>query len=163
MRAELGETTLLYLTPGTDRCLELHTQTSLQALAMRANQSSGGSRNLKSFSRLFYAQAELCELDASGRIRIPQNLAGYADLTKEIVIVGVGLNWEVWNVEQWQSYLLSHADEFDQISQNTFDGLMLTEGEPKKPMPLGKPVAVDEQNESMLVTDPMEGPRKKPK
>ena len=122
LRDELGEGTTLFLTPGTDRCLELHTQRSLNELAQRANQSSAGSRNIKSFSRLFYAQAEPCDIDSAGRIRVPKSLADFAALDKEIVIVGVGFNWEIWNFEQWQTYLQINGDEFDQISQAILDG-----------------------------------------
>ena len=121
LRAEIAKLPTLFLTPGTDRCLEIHTPDSLNDLATRASQSAAGSRNIKSFSRLFYAQAEPCDIDNQGRIRIPQTLVDYAVLNKEIVIVGVGFNWEIWNVEQWQQYLKINEDEFDRISQTTFD------------------------------------------
>ena len=121
LRDELEQAGPVFLTPGTDHCLELHTSQSLHELAARANQSHAGSRNLKSFSRLFYAQAEQCDIDGQGRIRIPVTLMEHAGLVKEIVIVGVGMNWEIWDAEQWQSYLQSNEDEFDQLAQVTFD------------------------------------------
>jgi MraZ protein len=121
LRDEIADLTTLFLTPGTDRCLEIHTQDSLNDLATQASRSAAGSRNIKSFSRLFYAQAEPCDIDGQGRIRIPQTLVDYAVLNKEIVIVGVGFNWEIWNVDQWQLYLETNEDEFDRISQTMFD------------------------------------------
>ena len=121
VRAELSESNLLFLTPGTDHCLELHTDESLHTLAERANQSAAGSQNIKSFSRLFYAQAEQCGIDAQGRIRIPKSLTSYAGLEKDIYIVGVGFNWEIWDVANWRSYLQTHEDEFDQVARSTFD------------------------------------------
>jgi MraZ protein len=123
MREELDSESNLFLTPGTDRCLELHTPNSLHELARRANQSAAGSKNIKSFSRLFYAQAEQCEIDTLGRIRLPKNLVEYASLDKEIVIVGVGSNWEIWNTASWQRYLLSNEETFDLITQATFDSV----------------------------------------
>ncbi len=128
MRDEIGESDTLFLTPGTDHCLELHTSRSLNELALRANQSSAGSRNLKSFARLFYAQAEPCDIDSAGRIRLPKSLADFAALEKEIVIVGVGCNWEIWNWEQWQAYLQTNGEEFDQISQTILDSGAVPEG-----------------------------------
>jgi MraZ protein len=125
LREDLGQTVTLFLTPGTDRCLEMHTSDSLNELARRANQSAAGSKQIKSFSRLFYAQAEQCEIDNLGRIRLPKNLAEYALLQKEIVIVGVGANWEIWDSASWQSYLRSNEDAFDMISQATFDSIPL--------------------------------------
>ncbi len=122
LRDEVGETETLYLTPGTDQCLELHTQQSLNELASRVNQSTAGSRNLKSFARLFYAQAEQCDVDGQGRLRIPKELADFAKMTKEIVIVGVGFNFEIWDQHQWTRYLTANEAGFDEIVQATFDG-----------------------------------------
>ena len=138
MRDEIGESDTLFLTPGTDHCLELHTSRSLNELAQRANQSSAGSRNLKSFARLFYAQAEPCDMDSAGRIRLPKSLADFAALEKAIVIVGVGCNWEIWNLEQWQAYLQTNGEEFDQISQTILDSRTYFEGGENVSRPLAR-------------------------
>lgn len=113
----------LFLTPGTDHCLELHTAQSLNELAIRANLSSAGSKSVRSFSRLFYARAQQCDIDKQGRIRIPQELANLADLSKEIVFIGVGFHWELWDLDLWQSYLDRYQDAFDQVADKTFDCL----------------------------------------
>lgn len=112
----------LFLTPGTDHCLELHTTQSLNELAIRASQSPAGSKNVRSFSRLFYARAQQCDVDKQGRIRIPLELAGLADLTREIVFIGVGFHWELWNRERWESYLETNDGAFDHLAEVTFDG-----------------------------------------
>jgi MraZ protein len=113
----------LFLTPGTDRCLELHSAQSLQEMAQRIKLSAAGSRQIKSFSRLFYAQAEQCEIDSLGRIRMPKPLIDYASIKKEIVILGVGSNWEIWDAASWQSYLRTNEEAFDRMSQATLDGI----------------------------------------
>jgi MraZ protein len=120
---ELGtENPELYLTPGTDRCLELHTTSSLNDLAAKASRSAAGSRNVRSFSRLFYARAQQCDIDKQGRIRIPTELAGLAELEKELVFIGVGSHWELWNCDKWESYLSQHHESFDELATSTFDG-----------------------------------------
>lgn len=121
LRAEFSEDIKLFLTPGTDQCLELHTDESLNELASRISQSSAGSKNIRSFSRLFYARAEQCDVDSQGRIRIPSSLAQIADFSKEIVFVGVGPHWEVWDHSRWQAYLEQNQQAFDLISETTFD------------------------------------------
>ena len=121
LRQALAADAELFLTPGTENCLEMHTQQSLDELAERARQSHSGSQNLKSFSRLFYARARHCEVDTQGRVRVPGELADLAGLEKEIVFVGVGYHWEIWNLNSWNQYLDVNNDCFDQIVQNTFD------------------------------------------
>ncbi|MFK7767985.1 MAG: division/cell wall cluster transcriptional repressor MraZ [Mariniblastus sp.] len=121
LRSAIPDPSSLFLTPGTDRCLELHTTSSLHELGSRASASSASSKNVRSFSRLFYARAEQCDIDKQGRIRIPSSLAQLADIETEVTFIGVGSHWELWNDEQWESYLEQHRDEFDEIAQTTFD------------------------------------------
>ncbi len=59
---------------------------------------------------------------------MPKSLADFAGLEKEIVIVGVGCNWEIWNLGQWQSYLQTNEDEFDQISRTILDSRAVSLG-----------------------------------
>lgn len=121
LRSAIPDGAGLFLTPGTDHCLELHTTQSLSQLGTRASQSSASSKNVRSFSRLFYARAEQCDLDKQGRIRIPTTLAKLADIETEVVFIGVGFHWELWNDQLWEAYLDQHGDAFDQIAQATFD------------------------------------------
>jgi len=123
LRNEFPDSPALYLTPGTDHCLELHTNNSLNELASKADRSSAGLKNVRSFSRLFYARAEQCDIDKQGRIRIPGSLAQIAELEKDIVFIGVGSHWEIWNQLRWESYLDAHHQAFDEIAETTFDPL----------------------------------------
>ena len=70
---------------------------------------------------MFYAQAEQLELDSQGRIRIPSSLLAWAGLEKDIVIVGVGFNWEIWDKASWGTYFSNHSTEFDWVHQATFE------------------------------------------
>jgi len=126
LRSSSAENSGLYLTPGTDRCLELHTNESLQTLANRTQQTQTSNQNVRSFSRLFYARASFCEFDKQNRIRIPKESAVWAGLEKEIVLVGVGFNWEVWNLPAWEAYLDQNSDSFDGLVNQTFSPLEMT-------------------------------------
>ncbi len=123
LRSSLVEEVGLYLTPGTDRCLELHTDESLQELANRTQQTKTSNQNVRSFGRLFYARASFCEFDKQNRIRIPKESAVWAGLEKEIVLVGVGFNWEIWNLTAWEAYLAQNSDSFDGLVNQTFSPL----------------------------------------
>ena len=111
----------LFLTPGLDECLELHNEESIERRAVEAERSQSSSQTRKSFARLFFAQAEKCDLDSQNRIRIPQRLMEWSKLESRIVILGVGAHWEIWDENIWQSYCLKHKPEFDQIAQDLVD------------------------------------------
>ena len=43
------------------------------------------------------------ELDASGRVLLPTVLRAYAQLEKDVVMIGQGNKFEVWNKDLWES------------------------------------------------------------
>ena len=43
-------------------------------------------------------------MDKQGRILIPANLREYAELAKELVIIGVASRVEIWSKERWDEY-----------------------------------------------------------
>lgn len=55
-------------------------------------------RNLQ---RFFFASAIEVEPDKQGRIVIPSNLRDYAELNKEVMIIGASTHCEVWGKENW--------------------------------------------------------------
>jgi MraZ protein len=50
------------------------------------------------------ADAQDCTLDRQGRILIPQPLKDYAKLAKEVAVVGMINNFEIWNRELFDAY-----------------------------------------------------------
>ena len=51
--------------------------------------------------RALSANAVDCEPDGQGRILIPAKLRKYADLEKEVVVIGSFDRAEIWNAERW--------------------------------------------------------------
>ncbi|MBW2575212.1 MAG: division/cell wall cluster transcriptional repressor MraZ [Deltaproteobacteria bacterium] len=59
------------------------------------------SENMRRFRRVFIGGAFECSSDKQDRILIPQNLRQYAELDKEIVLVGVLDHFEIWSRKSW--------------------------------------------------------------
>lgn len=47
--------------------------------------------------RKVYSSLSIVQTDANGRILIPQNLCEYAELEKNVVVIGVGTHAEIWS------------------------------------------------------------------
>ncbi|MCQ2451617.1 MAG: division/cell wall cluster transcriptional repressor MraZ [Oscillospiraceae bacterium] len=58
-------------------------------------------RSSRRVLRPLFAHAAKCELDAQGRILLPQHLREYAGLGKNATVVGSGRNMEIWDAELW--------------------------------------------------------------
>lgn len=53
------------------------------------------------FQRYFIATASEQELDAQGRLLIPAPLRQFANLTRDVVVLGVSTRLEIWDKQRW--------------------------------------------------------------
>ena len=98
LREELGQ--VLYVTLSMDRCLSVYSTESWQALTDKVN-ALPYVRQRK--MRPLFAYAVRCELDAQGRILLPQNLRDWAGLEKNVTVVGCNNHAELWSSESWHA------------------------------------------------------------
>ncbi len=98
-REELGES--FYVTKGLDNCLSIYPEAAWKAIEEKvAALPLSKSRNLQ---RTLFASAVRCELDAQGRIVVPQKLRDYAHLSKDVAVIGVSTRAEVWDAARWDA------------------------------------------------------------
>ena len=96
LREELGTT--FHVAIGQDHCLSVYSEESWAAFEERLKTMSYS--QIKAL-RIVFANAAECEPDAQGRILIPAALRSYADLKKEVVVIGSFDRVEIWNAERW--------------------------------------------------------------
>jgi len=120
VRDLLGQPEVLFVTPGPDRSLWLYTQTDLERLAEKLDQSPATDAEARVFRRLYFAQAESVDIDRNGRILLPDRLLQFADLKQEVVLIGVRDHLEVWDGIRWRDYVEQHAPRFDAVAENAF-------------------------------------------
>ncbi len=58
----------------------------------------------QAFRRMMFANAAECDMDKQGRILIPNGLREYADLNRDVKLVGVDNRIEIWNVDTLAAY-----------------------------------------------------------
>ena len=115
-----GEITNLYAAPGIDRCLVLYSPAGFEKFAQKVEEQPAYRTDVRSYTRLFYAQAEKLDLDSQGRIRLPERLTELAGLTREVVLIGVHDRAEIWDQAVWRDYLAKLSPDFDAIAGQVF-------------------------------------------
>ncbi len=60
-----------------------------------------GGRKLR---RYMFAAAQKVEVDRLGRILLPAQLKEYAGVEKDVVIIGAGDHFEMWDKDRWRVY-----------------------------------------------------------
>jgi MraZ protein len=117
------EITKLYLAPGTDGSLAIYTEEAFFHMANHFENGPPTGHDVRAFSRVFYAQTESVEVDRQGRIRIPPELVQLADLTKEVVLLGVRDHLELWDRQRWEAYLSTMQTQYDSLAESAFGGV----------------------------------------
>lgn len=130
LRSALAGNTLI-ITRGVERCLWMMLPDEWKKLSERI---MGGSwamfdSRTRLLQRRIIAPAQECEIDRSGRINIPQTLRDAADLSsrQEAVILGINTFIELWNVDQFDTYMTESEKEFEEASQALSQTLFSTD------------------------------------
>ena len=120
-RTELGDRFIV--TKGFDGCLYGYSVEEWKAIEEKIKTLPlVTGKDARNFTRFFFSSAIECEIDSQGRILISQNLREFAELKKEVVIIGVSSRIEIWSKEKWDEYNESQDSE-DIAEKMTFLGI----------------------------------------
>ena len=97
LREEIGDS--FHLAMGTDECLTIYPQAAWDDLCRRADELED--EEDREAMEVFFAQAYRCVVDSQNRIVIPPLLREYAQLEKDVVIVGANNVARIWNAKRW--------------------------------------------------------------
>lgn len=106
IRDALGKTKTFTLTKGFDRCLSGFRNDEWEKGASDLMSTSLLEMRRVEMKRHLFSSASTLDIDDQGRAVIPKNLLDYAGLAgeKEIILIGVGTYFELWNLEKWTNY-----------------------------------------------------------
>jgi MraZ protein len=114
-REELGED--LILTRGYEDALILVNKELWQTIAKDVINGSFINKNIRDTSRFLVGGAKEISTDSQGRFIIPQQLFDHAEITDELVFVGL-VNWiEIWDRKKWDQRLEYLKENSDEIAQ----------------------------------------------
>lgn len=118
-REELGEE--FVVTKGLDGCLFAYPNNEWEKLEEKLNQLPISNKPARQFSRFLLAGASSCEVDKQGRILLPSVLRDFANLTKDVVIIGVSSRVEIWSRDKWEAYCDDDEMDMDAIAEQMAD------------------------------------------
>ena len=95
-----------------DSCLVAYPFKEWRSLENKILSLAETSENMRRFRRVFIGGAFECACDKQDRILIPQSLRQYADLDKEIVLVGVLEHFEIWARQKWEQENIALEKDF---------------------------------------------------
>jgi MraZ protein len=102
-----GGTVKLVLTAHPDACLLLYPVPAWEPIRAQVMSFPSLDRQASLWKRLLVGFAQEVEPDSAGRLLIPPELRDFAHITRQVMFVGQGSHFEIWDLEAWKAQLES--------------------------------------------------------
>lgn len=115
-RKDLGKTVIV--TRGLDRCLFVYSKATWKKEAEKLASYPMSSKAGRGLSRLMLSGAAEADVDAAGRILVPDYLKGFAGLGVKSVVAGVNERVELWDEAAWEQYTKDIERDADALAES---------------------------------------------
>jgi len=100
------------LTLGQDGCLFCFPRAGWDERSREVYDLPLSDAESRAYARMFFGKAEAVELDAQGRLLIPQRLRNEVGIRKEVVVLGVFDRVEIWDKDAQERYEQTHGGAY---------------------------------------------------
>ena len=107
----------LFMREGFEPCLELYPLIEYKKIYSKIAGLNEFNAEYRKLQRNFFRGSTTVELDSAGRLLIPKSMLQYANLDKEIVVVGMGNRMEIWNPEEYEKFLIKDPQELSDLAE----------------------------------------------
>ena len=98
-------------------CLELYPMQEWNEMMKKINGLNRFVKKNNDFIRRFTAGVKTVEVDANGRLVIPKDLFGFAEMDKEIVLSSAINIIEIWDKNKYENTIDASADDFADLAE----------------------------------------------
>jgi len=102
---------------GFEPCLVLYPMVEYKKIFSRIAGLNEFNEEYRTLQRNFFRGNTQVELDALGRFLVPKPMIKYAQLEKEVIMVGMGNRIEVWNAASYEEFLIKDPSELSALAQ----------------------------------------------
>ena len=110
-----------FVTRGLDKCLFMLSEEEWRSQESKLKDMPFTKQQSRTFNRLYFSGAVEVVFDSQGRILLPQNLKDYAEIKKDVVIVGVSSRIEIWAKDKWNEFYGNSRQSYEEIAEKLMD------------------------------------------
>lgn len=114
-RKEIGKK--IVVTRGLDNCLFMYTLAEWKKIAGKLGEMNMLGADTRGFNRFMLAGASEIDVDAIGRVLIPEYLRDFAKINEKVVFAGVFNRVELWNESAWKEYKNKVVKQADALAE----------------------------------------------
>lgn len=108
-------------------CLELYPRSEWDRAVRGVNKLNRFVKKNTEFIRVFMAGVRVVELDNTGRLLIPKDLAVFASISKDIVLASALNMIEIWDKDKYENSIKGSLEDFSQLAEDVMGQINQTE------------------------------------
>lgn len=101
-----------------EKCLYVFPECEWKKIEEKLSSFPISDAKARAVARFFAGGACECEIDKQGRIIIPAYLRNYANIQKDVVLIGAVTRLEIWNSDIWNEKLGENEEYFADIEED---------------------------------------------
>jgi MraZ protein len=113
----------LMVTRGQEHCLYVWPQAEVERITDRLREAPVSNKATRDYVRMFSSASSDETPDKQGRITVPPKLREWANLSKDVVVIGAMNRLEIWDEAAWEAYSESQEESFAELSDEVFPGI----------------------------------------
>jgi len=110
-----------FVTRGLDKCLFMFAEEEWRSQENKFKTMSFTKQQSRTFNRLLFSGAVEVGFDKQGRILVPQYLKDFAEIKRDVMIVGVSNRIEIWAKDKWHDFYSNSRQSFEEIAEKLMD------------------------------------------
>jgi len=110
-----------FVTRGLDKCLFMFAEEEWRSQEAKFRAVSFTKQQARTFNRLYFSGAVEVFPDKQGRILLPQYLKDFAEIKREVFIIGVSNRIEIWAKDKWQEFYGTTRSSFEELAEKLID------------------------------------------
>lgn len=110
-----------FVTRGLDKCLFMFSEEEWKTQENKFKSIPFTKQEARTFNRIYFSGAIEVIADRQGRILLPQYLKDFAEIRRDIVIVGISNRIEIWAKDKWQEFYGNSRQSFEGIAEKLMD------------------------------------------
>lgn len=110
-----------FVTRGLDKCLFMFSEEEWRSQENKFKTMPFTKQQSRTFNRLLFSGAVEVGPDKQGRILLPQYLKEFADIKRDVMIVGVSNRIEIWARDNWRDFYSNSRQSFEEIAEKLMD------------------------------------------
>jgi MraZ protein len=105
------------------QCLELYPMAEWNLMMAKINKLNRFVKKNNDFIRRFTAGVKVVEIDALGRLLIPKDLVGFANVSKDVVLSSAVNIIEIWDKELYEKAIDDSVVDFADLAEDVMGNM----------------------------------------